>query len=187
MAGPTIETSVVPTGGTIVLDITLGVTNPPQDQYNTNITIQRYTGSLTATPVTIYSGEYTPIFFDDGEMLPAYLDFATNYYYAITDPTGTTTTPAIVPSPSLLVYSNYLDKLMFRLFSAGMSALAVPAQYNAIRVLQALPLTMGSDATVFPFVVMNLDLEQQEHLQIGEDIDASFTNLNIIPMIIMKR
>ena len=127
------------------------------------------------------------VFFDDGVAQPSYLDFTTTFFYAVTDPTGTTTTPSITPSPQLVVFSDYLDKLMFRMFSAGMSALAVPANFNAIRVLQALPLTMGSEATKFPFVVMNLDLEQQEHLQIGEDVDFSFTNLNIIPMIVMKR
>jgi hypothetical protein len=185
MAGPTVTTSVVPTGGTIVLNITLG--SPTLDINTTSISISRYTGSLANTPVVVYDGPNLLIYFDDGEMLPNYLDFNTEYFYAVTDPTGTTTTEAITPTPSVVVYSNYFDKLLFRLFSAGMNAIAVPAQYNAIRVLQALPLTMGSEATQFPFVVMNLDLEQQEHLQIGEDIDASFTNLNIIPMIIMKR
>jgi hypothetical protein len=185
MAGPTVISSVVPTGGTIVLDITLG--DPTFDINNTNITILRYTGSLSNAPVQVYTGPYLMIFFDDGVAQPSYLDFNTTFYYAVTDPTGTTTTPSITPTPQLVVFSDYLDKLMFRMFSAGMSALAVPADYNPIRVLNSLPLTMGSEATKFPFVVMNLDLEQQEHLQIGEDIDFSFTNLNIIPMIIMKR
>jgi hypothetical protein len=68
-----------------------------------------------------------------------------------------------------------------------MSALAIPQGLNAIRVLEQMPLSMGSTGTYFPFVVMNLDLEQQEAVQIGQDVQFSETNIDIVPMIVFRR
>jgi hypothetical protein len=191
---PTATAAPSPTGGAIILNIELGVeipiVNPPRLNpvyYNTPITIQRYTGSLSNTPVTIYSGVFTPVYIDVGDSLPKYLNFSTSYWYTITDPSGSYTVGPIIPAPELAVFSNYLDGVLFRLFSAGVSAIAVPSNFNPIRVEQAMPLTPGSDATKFPFVVMNLDLEQQDSLQIGEDVLFSQSNLNILPLNILRR
>lgn len=182
---PTITATVGATGGVVVLNILLSA---GLDQNSANITIQRYTGSLSNPPTTILNNSlYTPVFIDDGEALPAYLDFNTQYWYSITDSVGTATIGPISPGAQLVIFSSYLDKLLFRLFSAGVSALAVPQGFNKIRVLESLPLTMGSEATLFPFVVMNLDLEQQEYTQIGEDVDASETNIDVIPLIVFRR
>ena len=190
MSGPAVTLIASPTGGCVVLDIELGSPTLMLAPviYTTPITIKRYTGSLSSTPVTIYNNlPYTPTYIDAGDNLPNYLDFGTSYWYSVTDPTGTTVVGPIVPAPQLAVFSNYLDGLLLRLFSAGVSAIAVPPGFNAIRVLQAMPLTPASDATEFPFIVMNLDLEQQEELQIGEDVLFSLNNINILPLIITRR
>jgi hypothetical protein len=173
-----------PTGGAVSLIIKL---DPSLNPYSAAMTIQRYTGSLSNTPVTIYSGVATLIYIDAGDSLPAYLDFTTPYWYAVTDPSGTVVVGPITPTAQLIVWSNYLDKLLFRLFSAGMSALAVPEGFAKIRVLENMPLTMGSEATDFPFVVMNLDLEQQEEIQIGEAVvNPGLVNLQVIPYIVHR-
>lgn len=186
MAGPIVTTSVATTGGAIILNITLG--NPALDVNSALITIKRYANSLSATPITILNnGLYTPVYFDVGDGLETYLNFTTPYYYTVTDPTGTTTVGPITPAAQILVYSNYLDGMLFKLFSAGISAVAVPAQFNKINVLQALPLTMGSDGTIFPFIVMNLDLEQQEYLEIGENVESNIKSpLNTLPVVVTR-
>jgi hypothetical protein len=189
MAGPEVTLTPSPTGGCVLINITLG--DPAlmlvPTVYTTPITIQRYTGSLANPPTIILNNStYTPVYLDAGDSLPNYLDFGTSYWYSVTDPTGTTVVGPIVPAPQLAVFSNYLDGLLFRLFSAGCSAIAVPANFNPIRVLQAMPLTPASDGTIFPFVVMNLDLEQQEETQIGENVLFSPNNINIIPLIIQR-
>lgn len=186
---PFIWPSVSAPGGTIALDIKLseGLTAS-----TTPIALYRQTGSLTSSAVLIYSGIVTPVFLDDGELLPNYLDFNTPYYYTVIDPGGSYTTAGITPNVELTVYSNYLDKLIYRLFGAGFTALANSARNAGFKpiyqVLQAMPLTMGSDGSIFPFVVMNLDLEQQEFLQIGESVESTFTNNNqIFPILALRR
>lgn len=181
---PTIQGTVSPTGGVIVLDIELSA---GLDYNLTPIVLERQTGSLTSSATVLYSGINTPIYVDIGDELPNYLDYNTNYYYTITDPLGSATTPAIQPQSTLQVFSNYLDKTLLRLFSAGFNSLAVPQGYHHIRVLEAMPLSMASEAVVFPFVVMNLDLEQQEFLAIGEGVNASETNINVLPLIVYRR
>lgn len=183
---PVAHIKVVPTGGTIVLNITLST---GLDVNATNITIVR--NNITAsTSTTIYTGVYTPVFLDDGEKLPNYLDFATTYSYTVTDPGGTVVTRELIPAAQLVVTQSYLDKLLFRLFSAGINALVIPANLlpptgrTKIRVLQAMP-SNGSD--ILPLVVMNLDLEQQEAIQIGHDVNSSWTNLWTIPSVVFRR
>lgn len=179
---PTIDSSIVATGGAVLLNI---ATSAGVDPVSGTITLNRYTGSLTNTPVQLYQGPITPVYIDAGDGLPNYLNFATTYYYSVIDAGGTATTGAIVPSAEVTVYNNYLDELLFRLFSAGISALAVPPAFSRIRVLQAMPLTLSSE--LIPFIVMNLDLEQQEFIQIGQSIDTSFTNTFIQPVILRRR
>src|SRR5579863_10165040 len=181
----TVQAVQSPTGGAISLIIAL---DPSLNPYTTAMTIKRYAGSLSATPITIYNENMAALMYvDAGDGLPSYLDFATPYWYTITDPSGTVTVGPVTPSAQLMVFSNYLDKLLFRLFSAGMSALAVPEGFNKIRVLENMPLTMASEATTFPFVVMNLDLEQQQEIQIGESVvNPGFTNLQVMPIIVHR-
>jgi len=181
---PSIQSTVSATGGVIILTIGLSTGLDPN---NSNITIERYTDSLSNPPVTIYIGPYGPVYIDLGDSLPSYLDVSTPYFYTVTDTMGSATTTAIVPSSTLEVFSNYLDKVLFRLFSAGFTSLALPQGFNKIRVLQAMPLTMGSDGTIFPFVVMNLDLEQQEDIQIGQAINTMTSEVNTIPLIVYRR
>lgn len=187
MAGPTVTYTVSPTGGAIVLNIQLG--NSTLNVYTTPITISRYAGSLAATPDVIYNNQvYTPVYFDAGDGLQTYLNFTIGYYYKVTDPTGTTTIGPILPSPQVTVFSNYLDGLLFKLFSAGINGVTVPHGFRPIKVLQAMPLSMGSEATNFPFVVMNLDLQQQDSLEIGENVLSNTqSNLNVLPTTVMRR
>jgi hypothetical protein len=185
MAGPTVSSFVSPTGGVIVLRIT---PSNGVDLQNTPASITRYANSLSSSGTVLVSGAPLPlVYVDDGEQLPKYLDFNTTYYYTYTDPGGSFTTPGIVPSSQLQIFGGYLDRLIFRLFSAGMSSLAVPKGMNAIRVLENMPLSMGSAGTYFPFVVMNLDLEQQEAMQIGQDVEFYPTNVNIQPLLVFRR
>jgi hypothetical protein len=185
MSGPSVASFVSPTGGTVILKIT---PSSGVDFVNTEASLVRYANSLTSSAVTLFSGAPLPlVYIDDGEQLPKYLDFATTYFYQYTDPGGTFVTPGIQPSSQLQIFGGYLDKLIFRLFSAGMSSLAVPKEFNAIRVLETMPLSMGSAGTYFPFVVMNLDLEQQEAMQIGQDVEFYETNVNIMPLLVFRR
>ena len=185
MAGPSISSFVSPTGGVIVLKI---IPSTGVDLVNTPASLIRHEGSLVGSGVPIFSGAPLPlVYIDDGEKLPKYLDFGTTYFYTYTDPGGTVTTPGIVPSSQLQIFGGYLDKLIFRLFSAGMSSLAVPKGFNQIRVLESMPLSMGSAGTYFPFVVMNLDLEQQEAMQIGQNVEFYENNVNIMPLLVFRR
>lgn len=177
---PTVQTIVAPTGGIITLNITpsTGVA------VTSNLTIQRYT-NVAPTPVTIYDGIYSLVFIDDGELLPSYLDTQYTYYYIVTDSGGSTTTNGIQPLVELTVYQNWFDKLLFRLLKAGIDALMPPEGFKKADVLQALPLTWGSEK--LPMVVMNLDLQQQEYVQIGRDIYSSYTNTQTIATIMLRR
>lgn len=183
---PSIVPSISPTGGVIVLEITpsIGV-----DISTGMLTVQRYAGSLINAATTIYSGVFAPVIIDDGEQLPNYLDAATTYFYTAFDTGGVTTTPGIQPVAKLAVTQTYLDKLLFRMFSSGVNSLNLPTGISQIRVLQAMPLTLSSE--LMPFAVMNLDLEQQEQIQIGEGF-ASQTlvgpdGTGTIPSIVLRR
>ena len=182
----TITFDVSPTGGCIVLEIML---DPTLDMNTTNIVIQRYTGSLSATPQTLFSGLYTdsPLVVDDGMQMSNHLDFGTTYFYTVTDPNGTVTTPGIVPASTLIVTPSYIDKLLFRLFTAGIKAVSTPAGVtpgSEIRVLQAMSLAKGD---VMPFIVMNLDLEQQREVPIGRAVVSTFGKIWTIPSIVFKQ
>ena len=182
---PAITSFISPTGGIVVLNI---VPSSGVDPKTGVVALLRYANSLLSTPAVLVSGAPGPlVFIDDGEGLPNYLDFNTNYYYTVIDAGGAATTDAIKPASQLQVFTSYLDRLIFRSYSAGMSALAIPQGLNAIRVLEQMPLSMGSTGTYFPFVVMNLDLEQQEAVQIGQDVQFSETNIDIVPMIVFRR
>lgn len=181
---PTIKATVSSTGGCIYLNFGL---SPGSDPATATVTLQRYTGSLSATPVTLYSAVFDPVYVDVGDQLPNHLDFNTVYYYSYTDTTGTVFTPPIVPAASLVVMSSYLDGLLFRLFTAGIHALDVPAGISKgteIRVLQELPFSRGE---ILPCIVMNLDLLQQQEVAIGRAIDTSFDNSWIIPTYALRR
>ena len=163
---PTVTATICPTGGAILLNITLG--NTALNPNSTLMTIKRFTGSLSAPPTYLLTNQLCNlVYLDTGDGLPSYLDFQTSYYYTVTDPTGTTTIGPIIPTSQLSIFSDYMDGVFFRLFSAGISSVAVPAGFKKIRVLESLPLTPASDGSIFPFVVMNLDLEQQENTQIN--------------------
>ena len=182
--GPMIIPTVAATGGIIALDITL---SPGLPVVSTPIALYR-TNQTTSSSVLLYSGLATPIYIDIGDALPNYLDLATPYSYTMIDPGGTYTTSGIVPSGYLNVFSTYIDKLLLRMFTAGLATIPVPQGFKKVRVLQAMPLSMGSEGTIFPFVVMNLDLQQQEFLQIGQAItDDASTNLDVQSLIMFRR
>lgn len=184
MAGPSISSFVSPTGGVITLHITPSSGSDPR---TTPASITRYENSISGSGTVIVSGApLSLVFVDDGEKLPKYLDFSTPYYYVYNDPGGIATVGPIVPSSQLQIFGGYLDQLIFRLFSAGMSSLAVPKGFNAIRVMEEMPLSMGSLGTYFPIVVMNLDLEQQEAMQIGQNVEFYPTNTNIMPLLVFR-
>lgn len=182
--GPFILPTVASTGGIIALDITqspgLNVVTTPIALYRTN--------QLTSSSTLIYSGLMTPVYIDIGDGLPNYLDLVTPYSYTMIDPGGTYTTSGIVPSGYLNIFSTYIDKLMLRMFTAGLATITVPQGFKKVRVLQAMPLSMGSEGTIFPFIVMNLDLQQQDFLQIGQAItDDASTNLDVQSLIMFRR
>lgn len=184
MAGPNIIPTVAATGGVIALDITLStglsVVTTPIALYRTN--------QNTSSSTLIYSGLATPVYIDIGDSLPNYLDFATPYSYTIIDTSGSFTTSGIVPSNYLNIFSTYLDKLFLRMFSAGIAGIVPPQGYKKVNVLQSMPLAMGSVGTLFPFVVMNLDLQQQDYLQIGQAItDDEMVNLDVKSLIMFRR
>jgi hypothetical protein len=177
-----ISSNVSPTGGVVILNITY---DPSISLATNQVAIYRYTGSLSSSAALIYSGLAAPVVVDDGEGLPSYLDYNTSYFYQVIDPSGITTTAGITPAAQINILSNYLDKLFFRLFSAGINSVVVPVGFPQITVMQAMPLTWGSE--LLPFVVMNLDLEQQSAIQIGEGVNTSTTNTWIIPRIVFRR
>lgn len=184
MSLPSITATVSNTGGAIVLNLAVSSGLNPD---TTNITINRYSGSLTNPSTTLYSGPSIPVYVDVGDQLPNHLDFNTTYFYSITDTNGTTTTLGILPMAKLVVTSSYLDGMLFRLFTAGIHALDVPAgitKGTEIRVLQELPFSRGE---ILPCIVMNLDLLQQQEVPIGRAIDTSFTNKFVIPTFALRR
>lgn len=181
---PGIQATISPTGGAILLDITL---SEGLDPNTSNITLTRYAGSLSSTPVIlINNGLYTPVYLDVGDYSPNYLDFSTSYYYVVQDSKGSAVVGPTIPATQLVIYDTYLDKTIFRLFAAGINSVSIPQGWRKIHVEQAMPLTWATEP-VFPFIVMNLDLEQQEYTQIGENVNFSLTNITTIPLIVYRR
>jgi hypothetical protein len=180
---PNISAQVFATGGAVLLDIT---PSKGVDLYNSPMALYRYTGSLSSSATLLFSGTpYQLKWIDNGDELPNYLDFGTTYFYQVVDSGGTFTTSGIVPATENIIITSYLDKILFRAFSAGINSLALPEGFKKIRVLEAMPLTQGSEQ--LPMIVMNLDLEQQTELGIGALVNSSLTNIYEIQVISLRR
>lgn len=183
---PTIQTQIVATGGSIMITVT-----PSTGASSGNVTISRSVGALSNPQTIIYNGPYgggsdneSIVCIDDGEALPSYLDTSQTYFYHVTDSGGTATTSGIQPLAQLTVIPNWFDKLLFRLFKAGIDSLTVPNNFKKADVLQAMPLTWGSEK--LPMVTMNLDLQQQRYVGIGRDVYSAETNTQVKSMIVAR-
>lgn len=157
MVAPSVTPQVIPTGGAISLSISGAVSGAA--------TLSRAVSGGSFTQ--IYSGGITPFYLDVGDGLPAPLDQTKFYQYQYTDGGGTTTTAFIQPVATLNINREPFTAILIRLLQAGVSALTIPNGIKAAQVMHAMPL-MGLPP--LPFVVVNLDLMQQDAIPIGQSL-----------------
>ncbi|MDE2232592.1 MAG: hypothetical protein KGJ90_00470 [Patescibacteria group bacterium] len=164
---PEIVSTIVPTGGAISLQLTT--------VSGGSISLQRaVSGSSGLGPwTTLYSGAVlgpygtsTP-FFDIGDGLPGPLDPNTSYVYKLTDNAGSVQTPPLTPSAELNLLQEPITQIMIRLLQAGINSLAPPADIKLCQVLHDMPL---AGIPTMPFVTVNLDLDQQAEIPIGQSV-----------------
>lgn len=160
-----ITPQIVPTGGAILFDFTaLGTVSP-----GSPMTFSRATSvsGVVSAFVPLYTGDALALFIDAGDGLPQPLTATTAYVYRLQDPTGTVLTAALVPGGEILVEPDVLTSLIIRLLQAGVTNLIIPDGVTRAVVSNAMPLT---GFPPLPFVVVNLDLIQQENVPIGQNV-----------------
>jgi hypothetical protein len=127
----------------------------------------------------LYTGQPLAAWVDAGDMLPAPLLATTGYVYQLADSNGTVTTPALYPVSSLQTADSSQTQLLIRLIQAGVNNLTLPAGINTVQVTTQMPLG-GWQA--LPFIIVNLDLLQQQDTMIGEDVvNPNAQNIWTIP------
>jgi hypothetical protein len=162
---PRISGTVVPTGGAI----TLSIDTAPSG----TVTLERaVSGSSGLGAFTIlYSADVTDplrLYLDTGDGLPEPLDPTQLYVYQLTDVDGTVQTPAIQPVAALTLLPSPLTEILIRLLQAGINSMVPnPAGVRRAKVLSSMPL---GGLPPMPFVTVNLDLEQQDQIPIGQDV-----------------
>jgi hypothetical protein len=169
MAGPVINTFVVPTGGAVRLDMP-SYLQPPSG--TGTVTISRAVSGSSGLSVftQLYSGLPLVTWLDVGDLLPGPLLSGASYVWQVADSLGVTQTSPVVPASMLQTRPDALTQLMLRLLQAGVDGLngSRPAGVNGILVSTAMP---QGGLRSLPLLILNLDLIQQEQTQIGQDID----------------
>lgn len=162
-----ITPSVVPTGGAIILDFTLDSEITPKSPMTLSRAIST-DGTLSAF-TQLYTGNALQLFIDVGDSLPKPLAPGTSYVYRVTDATGALEqTEPLLPTGSILIDPDGLTSLLIRLLQAGVSNMTLWPGIKLATVSNAMPIT---GFPTLPFVVVNLDLIQQENVPIGQNTE----------------
>lgn len=173
MSGSQLTASVAPTGGAIVLTMP-GYMSATATGAITLARAVQSDGTLSAF-TTLYTGPANGayVWIDAGDGLAAPLSASNAYTYQVTDAGGTVQVGPLTPAPSLQPSVDGLTQLFIRLVQAGISNLTLPPGVQPVQVTTQMPVG-GWQA--LPFVVVNLDLIQQDEVPIGQDMpqpDAS--------------
>lgn len=176
MSGSQLTASVVPTGGAIMLNLP-GYVSPTASGTITIARAVQSGGTLSAFG-TLYSGPPLAVWIDagdgtDGAPGPAPLSASLAYVYQVTDSGGAVQVGPLTPAPSLQPSNDGLTQLFIRLLQAGINNLTLPTGVQPVQVTTQMPVG-GWQA--LPFIIVNLDLIQQDEVPIGQDMpqpDAS--------------
>lgn len=164
----------IPTGGAIMLDFLQGAAT---SALQGTVTISRVVNG--GSPVQIWTGPAAEMnyFIDANDGSAGPLQSGSQYAYAITDQSGSYTTPAVSPVSQFAVIQNSDVAFMVRLFEAAVATIAVPSTITKRpSVTNAMPIT---GTPPLPMIAVNLDLVQQEDIPIGQDVGAPNPDLTI--------
>lgn len=169
MAGPTVNAYVIPTGGAVRLDF------PDYLQPASgvgNVTIYRAVSGVAGLSsfVQIYTGLPPVTWLDVGDLMAGPLLSGALYVWNVADGTGATQTAPIMPVSAMRTKPDGLTQLLLRLLQGAVNGIkgSKPEGISDLVVTTAMP-QGGLRAT--PFMVVNLDLIQQEETQIGQDVE----------------
>jgi len=153
---------IVPTGGAILLSLS----NTGSSGVASGIALSRTdNGGTSWTP--LYSGLLPDTYLDVGDGLATNLSTTGVYQYMISDvatPSVSALSASVTPSSQLTLIPDLTSETFRRLLQGAIQALVPPSGYKTPQLLFVMPL----DATPqLPFMVLNLDLAQQEEVPIG--------------------
>jgi hypothetical protein len=200
---PTIEASVVPTGGAVLLQFSTSVSGVIVLQRGSGVVYLTddagdfltddagnrlteiaawtvlYSGAPLATQLQSNGEPFVLPYIDVGDQLPAPLTPTELFIYSLTDENGTAQTEPIQPAVSLNLEIEPLTYILIRLLQAGINSLT-PQGFNKQggkipQVLHDMPL---SGFPPMPFITVTLQLLQQEEIPIGQQVQNT-NNQNI--------
>lgn len=163
-AAPRVNPTIIPFGGAIGLAMPDYVV-PTVSGMILNRAVSGVSGLTGWTQ--LYSGAPLPYWLDPGDMLPAPLGSGTAYVYQVIDPNGTTQTAPIIPAAGISSFSDQFGPLFIRLLQAAVNSVTLPPGIKPVQITTQMPVG-GWQA--LPFVVVNLDLVQQEDTGVGQDV-----------------
>lgn len=166
MPGPVVQSYAIPTGGVVRLQMPEYM----ESAFATaQMTISRAVSGSTGLSAfsTIYSGGVLPVFLDVGDGTAAPLDGTTNYVWRVTDSRGSTQTPAITPTSSIETKPDQLTEILIRSLQGAINTATIPEGIPIPTVAAQMP---QGGLLAMPFIVVNLDLIQQQEVSIGEDV-----------------
>ena len=169
---PVLTASVVPTGGAVLLTMPTYST-PAAIAAAGTTTLFRQAGGGSNPWVLLYSGPPLAVWVDPGDGLPSSLQPAVSYSYQLTDANGTAVAGPLLPVATVSPAEDTLTQLVIRLLQAGVNNLVLPVGVGTVQVTTQMPLG-GWQA--LPFIVVNLDLLQQQDTNIGEDFQNPNSN-----------
>lgn len=169
---PQLTAAIVPIGGVILLTMPTYST-PAAIAAAGTTTLQRQAGGGSNPWVTLYTGPPLAVWVDPGDYLPSSLRPATSYMYQLTDANGTAVAGPLLPVATVSPAEDTLTQLVIRLLQAGVNNLTLPTGIGSVQVTTQMPLG-GWQA--LPFIVVNLDLLQQQDTNIGEDFENPNVN-----------
>jgi len=184
-----IATSVLPTGGIIVLDLYANQ-NP--------VTFQRSVSGSTVWQ-TLFEGDFTKnltvpgatdlykLWIDDGSLMGAPLNATTEYVYQLTDATGTVATSGIAPNAALTVEQDNITSMMIRIMQAAFTNMVMPSGFMRPHVVHAMPLSMAGSPRL-PIITVNLDYGPvMEEVPIGQGVDSLHQNTYVLTAQVRRR
>jgi len=159
----TVNATVIPTGGAVLLEFPGYFPVPPQA---TSLTISRSVEGSGVWTV-IYQGPPVGVFLDVGDGLPKPLDSSTSYLWQATDYSGVTVVGPLTPASTFLNFPDQLTQILIRALQGAINNLAIPPGIQIPQISIRMPMN-GWQA--MPFIVVNVDLIQQTDVEIGEDV-----------------
>lgn len=174
ISDPSLEYTVSPTGGTVLLQ-------PTSDAVPESWLLERWI-SVSGVPVSGVTlsqgvaGQPTlQVFVDIGDGSNTPLDTSLSYIYRFTTAAGVVDTPPLTVGCSISLEPDHVSAILYRALQSGIAALKLPAAFtNKPVVMHAMPLA-GEGTPTLPAVSFNETFLQQEEYRIGEDVDEDST------------